>query len=42
MEFDALWPVTVPPGPVTKELQATFFDIVIVKNSEYREWLDDL
>jgi branched-chain amino acid aminotransferase len=30
------------PGPVTKELQATFFDIVKGKNSEYREWLDYL
>ena len=28
------------PGPVTKELQAAFFDIVKGKNSEYREWLD--
>jgi branched-chain amino acid aminotransferase len=30
------------PGPVTKELQAAFFDIVKGKNSEYREWLDYL
>jgi len=27
------------PGPITKELQATFFDIVRGKNPEYREWL---
>ena len=27
------------PGPMTKELQATFFDIVRGKNPEYREWL---
>ncbi len=30
------------PGPMTKELQATFFDIVKGKNAEYREWLDYL
>jgi len=30
------------PGPMTKELQAAFFDIVKGKNSEYREWLDYL
>ncbi len=30
------------PGPITKELQATFFDIVKGKNPEYREWLDYL
>ena len=30
------------PGPVTKELQRTFFDIVKGKNAEYREWLDYL
>jgi len=30
------------PGPVTRELQAAFFDIVKGKNSEYREWLDHL
>ncbi|OGP93145.1 MAG: branched chain amino acid aminotransferase [Deltaproteobacteria bacterium RBG_16_47_11] len=30
------------PGLVTRELQATFFDIVKGKNSEYREWLDYL
>jgi branched-chain amino acid aminotransferase len=30
------------PGPITKELQSTFFDIVKGKNSEYREWLDYL
>jgi branched-chain amino acid aminotransferase len=30
------------PGPVTKELQAVFFDIVKGKNSEFREWLDYL
>jgi len=27
------------PGPMTKELQAAFFDIVRGKNPEYREWL---
>jgi branched-chain amino acid aminotransferase len=30
------------PGPVTKELQADFFDIVKGKSSSYREWLDYL
>jgi len=30
------------PGPMTKELQATFFDIVKGKNPEYKEWLDYL
>ncbi len=30
------------PGPVTKELQAFFFDIVKGRNPEYREWLDYL
>jgi branched-chain amino acid aminotransferase len=30
------------PGPVTKELQSTFFDIVKGKNTEYGEWLDYL
>jgi branched-chain amino acid aminotransferase len=30
------------PGPVTKELQAAFFDIVKGKNQIYREWLDYL
>ena len=30
------------PGPVTRELQAAFFDIVKGKNSKYREWLDYL
>lgn len=30
------------PGPVTKELQAAFFDIVKGKNPNYREWLDYL
>jgi len=30
------------PGPMTKELQAAFFDIVKGKNSEYRERLDYL
>jgi branched-chain amino acid aminotransferase len=30
------------PGPMTKELQAAFFDIVRGKNPEYREWLDYL
>jgi branched-chain amino acid aminotransferase len=27
------------PGPMTKELQAAFFDIVRGKNPEYKEWL---
>jgi branched-chain amino acid aminotransferase len=30
------------PGPITKELQALFFDVVRGKNSEYKEWLDYL
>lgn len=30
------------PGPVTKELQAAFFDVVKGKNPEYKEWLDYL
>ena len=30
------------PGPMTRELQAAFFDIVKGKNPEYREWLDYL
>ena len=30
------------PGPVTKQLQAAFFDIVKGKNPEYKEWLDYL
>jgi branched-chain amino acid aminotransferase len=30
------------PGPVTKELQAVFFDIVKGKNPEYQEWLNFL
>jgi len=30
------------PGPVTKELQAAFFEIVKGKNPNYREWLDYL
>jgi branched-chain amino acid aminotransferase len=30
------------PGPVTRELQAAFFDIVKGKNPDYREWLDYL
>ncbi len=30
------------PGPVTRELQAAFFDIVKGKNPTYREWLDYL
>jgi branched-chain amino acid aminotransferase len=30
------------PGPVTKELQAVFFDIVKGKNPDFREWLDYL
>ena len=29
-------------GPITKELQAAFFDIVRGKNPEYKEWLDYL
>ena len=29
-------------GPVTKELQAAFFEIVRGKNPEFREWLDYL
>jgi branched-chain amino acid aminotransferase len=27
------------PGPVTKDLQAAFFEIVRGKNPDYREWL---
>lgn len=30
------------PGPMSKELQAAFFDIVKGKNQNYREWLDYL
>jgi branched-chain amino acid aminotransferase len=30
------------PGPITRELQGTFFDIVKGKNPEYKEWLDYL
>ena len=30
------------PGPMTKDLQAAFFDIVKGKNPNYREWLDYL
>ncbi len=30
------------PGPVTKEFQAAFFEIVEGKNPNYREWLDYL
>ena len=30
------------PGPVTKELQAAFFDIVKGKNPQYKQWLDYL
>ncbi len=30
------------PGPMTKELQAAFFEIVKGKNLDYREWLDYL
>jgi len=30
------------PGPITKELQAAFFDIVKGRNPDYREWLDYL
>ncbi len=30
------------PGPITKELQAAFFDIVKGKNPDYKEWLDYL
>ncbi len=30
------------PGPITRELQATFFDIVRGKNTEYKEWLEYL
>lgn len=30
------------PGPMTKDLQAVFFDIVKGKNPEYKEWLDYL
>ena len=30
------------PGPVTRQIQAVFFDIVKGKNPDYREWLDYL
>jgi branched-chain amino acid aminotransferase len=30
------------PGPITKELQAIFFDIVKGRNLEFKEWLDYL
>jgi len=30
------------PGPITKDLQAAFFDIVKGKNKEFKEWLDYL
>ena len=30
------------PGPVTRELQAAFFEVVKGKNPDYREWLDYL
>jgi len=30
------------PGPITKDLQAAFFEIVKGKNQEYKEWLDYL
>lgn len=30
------------PGPITKEIQTMFFDIVKGRNEEYREWLDYL
>ena len=30
------------PGPITKELQSAFFDIVKGKNPTYKEWLDYL
>jgi branched-chain amino acid aminotransferase len=30
------------PGPVTRELQSAFFEIVKGKNPDYREWLDYL
>lgn len=30
------------PGPITKELQASFFEIVKGKNLEFKEWLDYL
>jgi branched-chain amino acid aminotransferase len=30
------------PGPITKEIQYAFFDIVKGKNLEYKEWLDYL
>jgi branched-chain amino acid aminotransferase len=30
------------PGPITKELQAAFFDIVKGRSPEYKEWLDYL
>jgi len=30
------------PGPITRELQAAFFDVVKGKNLEFQEWLDYL
>jgi branched-chain amino acid aminotransferase len=30
------------PGPITKELQSIFFEIVKGKNLEFKEWLDYL
>lgn len=30
------------PGPITRELQAAFFDVVKGKNIEFQEWLDYL
>lgn len=30
------------PGPITRDLQATFFEIVKGKREEYKEWLDYL
>jgi branched-chain amino acid aminotransferase len=30
------------PGPITKEIQETFFNIVKGKSVEYKEWLDYL
>jgi branched-chain amino acid aminotransferase len=30
------------PGPITKDLQVAFFDVVRGKNPEYKEWLNYL
>jgi len=30
------------PGPITRELQAIFFEVVKGKRPEFREWLDYL